>query len=108
GAAGQEIDQTSKTLGTPNQTIVLARSEGHGPRMAPAFEEMAGNVPFPELYPNKRAAEIAVFKTPNGGAGFSVGSMAGGGSLAEKSYENGASRLTSNVLSRFLEPAAPL
>jgi N,N-dimethylformamidase len=48
---------------------------------------------------------MVFFETPNGGAVFSVGSIAYCGSLSPNNYQNAASRLTENVLRRFLEPA---
>jgi N,N-dimethylformamidase len=103
-AAGQEIDQTNADLGTPAHTVVLARSERHGPQMVCAMEEMEGNVPIPDFYPSKAAAEVVFFETPNGGAVFAVGSMAWCGSLAHNDYDNSVSAITKNALTRMLDP----
>lgn len=103
-AAGQEIDQTNADRGTPAHSVVLARSENHGPKMVYAIEEMAGHMPFPERYAAKVGAEVVFFETPNGGAVFSVGSMNWCGSLAHDNYRNNVARLTANVLRRFLGP----
>jgi N,N-dimethylformamidase len=45
---------------------------------------------------------MVFFKTLNGGAVFSVGSIAWAGSLSHDSYRNNVSRITRNVLERFL------
>ncbi len=44
------------------------------------------------------------FETPNGGAVFSTGSISYGGSLAHDGYKNNVSRLTENVVKRFVDP----
>jgi N,N-dimethylformamidase len=44
------------------------------------------------------------FETPAGGAVWSTGSISYLGSLAHDDYRNGISRLTANVLRRFLDP----
>ena len=45
-----------------------------------------------------------IFAMPDGGAVFSVGSMAWAGSLSHNQYENNVSRITDNILKRFLSP----
>ena len=47
-------------------------------------------------------SEMAFFETPNGGAVFSVGSISYCGSLSHNNYDNDVSRLTGNVLRRFM------
>jgi N,N-dimethylformamidase len=54
----------------------------------------------------KVRADMVFFKTHNGGAVFSVGSMAWAGSLSHDSYRNNVSRITQNVLGRFLDARA--
>ena len=49
--------------------------------------------------------DLVFFETPNGGAVFSTGSIAWAGSLAHNGYDNNVSRLTENVLRRFLDSA---
>jgi N,N-dimethylformamidase len=43
------------------------------------------------------------FETPNGGAVFATSSIAWAGSLSHNNYQNNVSRITSNVLKRFLD-----
>jgi N,N-dimethylformamidase len=49
-------------------------------------------------------SDIVFFTMPNNGAIFSVGSIAWAGSLWHKNYQNNVSRITENVLRRFLNP----
>ena len=49
-------------------------------------------------------ADMVFYETPNGGAMFSVGSIAYCGSLSAGAYAGNVSRLTANVLRRFLSP----
>lgn len=56
-------------------------------------------------------ADIAFHETPNGGACFSFSSIAYCGSLPWNNCQNNISRLTKNVLDRFMQdgplPAPP-
>ena len=52
----------------------------------------------------KVRADMTFFETPGGGAVFSVGSIAWGGSLPHDGYENNVARISENVLRRFLDP----
>jgi N,N-dimethylformamidase len=48
-------------------------------------------------------ADLAFAETPAGGAIFGVGSIAWCGSLSHNGYDNNVSRITANVLRRFVE-----
>ena len=105
GAAGLELDRVEFKNGTPVNTLKLASSEGHTDLMQLVNEEF-GVVP-----PNLRGtehewvrADLAFFETPAGGAVFSTGSIAWCGSLSHNGYANNVSRITGNVLRRFLDP----
>jgi N,N-dimethylformamidase len=103
GAAGIELDRTDPALGTPPNTLVLARSEDHTASYLPTVEELLIN------YVNQAAVtsvhgEMVFFETPAGGAVFSTGSIAWAGSLSHNDYDNNVARVTANVLRRFLEP----
>ena len=50
-------------------------------------------------------ADMTFFEHPGGGAVFSVGSISWTGSLSHNQYENNVSRITENVLRRFLDQA---
>ena len=47
---------------------------------------------------------MVFFETPDGGGVFSVSSISYAGSLAHNGYNNNISRITENVLRRFLDP----
>ena len=103
GAAGIELDRTDPALGTPPNTLILARSEAHTGSYVSAVEELLINyVGQAEISP--AYAEMVFFETPSGGAVFSTGSIAWAGSLSHKAYDNSVARLSRNVLKRFLDP----
>jgi N,N-dimethylformamidase len=105
GAAGLELDAVKATLGTPPHALVLASSEAHSDLVMLVNDEF-GVVP-PNLkgseHPDVRA-DMTFFETQGGGAVFSTGSIAWCGSLSWNGYANNVSRITGNVLRRFLEP----
>ena len=84
---------------------MLASSEGHSDLIMLVNEEF-GVVP-PNLrgseHPDVRA-DMVFFETGDGGAVWSTGSIAWCGSLSWNGYANNVSRLTGNVLRRFLDP----
>lgn len=106
GAAGLELDAIRHDLGTPPNTLVLASSEAHSDVIMLVNEEF-GVVP-PNLKgsenPNVRA-DMTFFDNAAGGAVFATGSIAWCGSLSWNGYDNNVSRITGNVLRRFLDPA---
>jgi N,N-dimethylformamidase len=52
----------------------------------------------------KIRSDIVYFETPKGGAVFSAGAITWCASLAHNNYDNNVSRVTENVIRRFLEP----
>jgi N,N-dimethylformamidase len=105
GASGSEIDATDPLLGTPVHALVVARSEGHSANTLICPDEIGFNSPVLDGVQNPRVrADMTFFETPGGGAVFSVGSIAWAGSLPHHAYDNNVSRLTRNVLLRFLDP----
>ena len=104
GAAGLELDGADHDLGTPPNLVVLARSENHTDLILLVNEESAVTTPDMTGSQNdKIRADLAFFETPAGGAVFSTGSIAWCGSLSHGGYDNNISRITRNVLNRFLE-----
>lgn len=103
GAAGEEIDRFDEALGSPPHALVLASAGDFGPDVIKTKEEFLAMVPPDPNDPNVRA-DLVFFETPNGGAVFSTGSIAWASSLAGNNYENDISRITRNVLRRFLDP----
>jgi N,N-dimethylformamidase len=111
GAAGYEIDRYDLALGTPPSTRLLAYSEGHSDNYPHVGEEIFFN--FPMLGGTmdfQVRADIIYFTTKNGGAVFSTSSIAWCGSLLSNDCDNNVSRMTANVLRRFMddEPLPPL
>jgi len=106
GAAGLELDAFNPALGSPPWALVVASSEDHSNAFQLVNEEI--NVSFAgadgRFSPAVRA-DMVFYEHPGGGAVFSTGSIAYVGSLANKGYDNNISRLTLNVLRRFLDPA---
>lgn len=106
GAAGIEIDHADTNLGTPLHALILASSEGHTEAFRLVNEEMSITVPTVTAPVEARIqADMVFFETAGGGAVFNVGSIAWPGSLSHNGYDNNVSRLTANVLRRFVDPA---
>jgi N,N-dimethylformamidase len=106
GAAGLEIDCYDASLGSPPHALTVASSENHSQAFLLVNEEMLSNTRGVDGTLNPRVkADIVFFETPAGGAVFSTGSIAYVASLAHDGYRNNVSRLTRNVLDRFLDPA---
>lgn len=105
GAAGVEIDRADFDLGTPRHALVLATSEGHSESFRLVNEEVSIMIPNVTGPTNERiAADMVFFETVGGGAVFTTGSIAWCGSLSHDGYANNVSRISENVLMRFLDP----
>lgn len=103
GAAGLEIDRADVALGTPAHALVVASSGGHSSNYILAKEEMLSTIPNVTGPENDMIrADMVFFEMPGGGAVFSTGSMTWCASLAPNNYRNNVSRITANVLDRFL------
>jgi N,N-dimethylformamidase len=104
GAAGYELDRVDRSLGSPDQIIVIARSEKHAATYIAVPEEVLTHVSTLSGDPPEALirAEMAYFETPRGGAVFSVGSITFCGSLPFNRFDNDISRLLLNVARRFL------
>jgi N,N-dimethylformamidase len=103
GAAGIELDCLANDLGSPPNMLRLASSIDHSPMMLLVNEEF-GVVPANiggDVNPRVHA-DLAFGETPAGGALFATGSIAWCGSLSHDGYDNNVSRITWNVLRRFL------
>lgn len=100
GAAGMEVDRIRFGNGTPHHTLLLARSEDFD-RPWGVFGGLEKDIYTPRI--SMPRADIAFFETTKGGAVFSVGSMSYMGSLPHNGYDNAISRLTLNVLRRFMD-----
>jgi N,N-dimethylformamidase len=103
GAAGYEIDRLDVVLGTPPHALLLASATGFSDSYQHVIEEVLStdDQQGGSVDPDVRA-DMVFFEGPNGGAVFSVGSIAWCGALSHNGYDNTVSRVTENVLRRFL------
>lgn len=104
GAAGFELDSVDPHWGTPPNALVVAKGIVIDPDYGPVNEDMLV-LRHPKRQEDWSCADMVFFETAAGGAVFSVGSMTFAGSLPVAACGNTASRLTANVLRRFLDPA---
>jgi N,N-dimethylformamidase len=106
GAAGYEIDRADFALGTPPHALILATATGFSDSYQHVVEEILstdgerGGTASPLV-----RADIVYFEGPRGGAVFSVGSIAWCGALSYNGGDNDISRITENVLRRFMDDA---
>lgn len=114
GAAGYEIDRWEPELGSPATTILLASSVGFSDAYKPMVDDVLWYIPGREgKHPDDPQvegephrfvrADMVYVEYPNGGAAFSVGSIAWLGSISYSGGDNTVSRVTANVLRRFAE-----
>lgn len=103
GAAGFELDRADRRLGTPPNTVILARSEAHQDHFVAVPEELLShvNTVTGEAPRDLIRAEIVYFETERGGAVFATGSITFCGSLSHDGYRNNVSRMLGNVVARF-------
>ena len=103
GAAGDELDCIDFDLGTPPHTLLLASASGHGVHYVPVVEDH-NEMSAPVIAAQRTLvrADMVYFETRSGGAVFSTGAITWCGSLSHNSYRNNVSRITENVLRRFL------
>lgn len=104
GAAGLEMDRIDYALGTPPNTMLLACSFGHSQNAMLVPEDLYFAHPGANGEEDAGVRADLVFLTSsNGGAVFSVSSMAWCGSLSHNDYRNNISTITRNVIKRFAE-----
>lgn len=102
GAAGLEIDAANPLHGTPDTAFVLATSVGHSDDVLEARENfnmtsrVLGGARNPKVH-----SDLVLVPRENGGAVFSVGSIAFAGALVNENYSNDVSVLLGNVFDRF-------
>ena len=113
GAAGYEMDRADQSLGTPPHALVLASSVDHSEVYDATIDEKSAfragpdgvgpsTPPSPGIVHPFIRADIVYFETANGGAVFSVGSIGWRSCLSYNNYDNTVSRITENVLRRFV------
>lgn len=103
GASGQEIDRADVALGTPPGTFLLASAyrQDDSYKVVPEEIEFMFDGLGGTEHPNVRA-DMTYFETPGGGAVFAASSIAWSGALSFAAYQNDVSRITANVLDRFI------
>ena len=110
GAAGFELDRADKRLGTPDGAIIVAQSEDHPPEAPWVLvpEEQLTHIATltGETWKQLVRADMTFFTVAGGGAVFSTDSITYCGSLPHNGFENNISRVTRNVLDRFLDASA--
>jgi N,N-dimethylformamidase len=104
GAAGDEVDRYDESLGSPPETLRLATTEGkHSDYYQLVIEDCAymlsgrGGTQEPRV-----RADLTYLADPQGGSVFSAGSINWIGSLMWNDGDNNVSRITSNVITRFI------
>ncbi len=104
GAAGFELDRVDYGLGSPLNTVVLASSETYPDHFVLVPEEILSHQKTRTGDPVDKLirSDMVIFETPQNGFVFSVGSITYCGSLPWNGFNNNISRLTQNVLERFL------
>jgi len=104
GASGAEIDATDPLMGTPAHALVVAQSEGHSANTLICPDEIGFHyVGMDGLQSPLVRADMTFFETRGGGAVFSTASITWAASLAHNGYDNNVSRLTGNVVRRFID-----
>jgi N,N-dimethylformamidase len=105
GAAGYEIDRHDPAFGSPAGSVVLATSRGmHPASYLLVVEDMQTTIPQIDGTTSSLVrADVTVVPYPGGGMVFSVGSCSWCGSLSADEYDNDVSRITANVLHRFMQ-----
>ena len=105
GAAGSEIDRYELLHGTPPHARLIAMSEPFSDNYPLVQEEVYFMTPGLGGTQNALVrADMVFFTTPNNGAVFSTGSIAFGGALPCKNFDNNVSRLLKNIVDAFSKP----
>ena len=104
GAAGLELDWASRAYGTPPHALIVATSEQHTDAYIRVNEDIGHMLPAIGGLDDPRVhADVVFFETPRGGAVFSTGSIGWSSALFHNNHDNNVSRITRNVLDRFLD-----
>ena len=110
GAGGDEVDRLDYAQGTPANALLLATATGFSDVYLYVPEDVFYDQTYPtesgqstKAHPHVRA-DMVFFELPSGGAVFSTSSITWNGALSHNQYQNNVSRITENVLRRFLDP----
>ena len=109
GAAGYEIDRADYALGTPPHALVLATATGFSDSYQHAIEEIitTDGAQGGSVHPLVKS-DVVYFEGPNDGPCFRLGRSPGSGRSPYNSYDNNVSRITGNVLRRFVSEPSKL
>ena len=106
GCVGLEIDRWDADLGSPAHSVILATSAGIDAGGLLSGEEYITTTRALDGTQNANVrADMVIFTNNGGGAVWSTGSIAWATSLLWNGGNNDVSRITENVLRRFLDPA---
>lgn len=103
GAAGWEVDRAEVGLGTPSHAIVAATA-----RLADdSYQQILHELEAPGFHASgtvnaANRADMTYLEYPNGGAVWTPGSILWCGALYHANFDNSVSRITENVLRKFL------
>lgn len=105
GCAGWEVDRADTARGTPSHALVVATAKHFSSSYHWTKENLthAHSAINGETCPFVRS-DMVFYETAMGGAVFSVSSVAWAGALAHLGYNNNVSRITENVIRRFVDP----
>jgi N,N-dimethylformamidase len=105
GSAGWEVDRADTALGTPRHALIVAEATEFSSAYHWVKEEFnhTHSAIDGDTCPMVRC-DMMFFETPKGGAVFSTSSISWAGALAHEGYANNVSRITANVVKRFLDP----
>ncbi|WP_299844600.1 N,N-dimethylformamidase beta subunit family domain-containing protein [uncultured Roseovarius sp.] len=104
GAAGFELDHMDARLGTPENTVLLARSVTREQGFMLVPEEQLTHLTnlTGGSESDAKHADMILAEYPGGGSVFATGSITFCGSLPWNDYDNNISRLLENVMRRNL------
>ena len=105
GAAGYELDRADYNLGTPENSQILASSEGHDEDYVLVPEEHLTHITTVPGEPLDKLlrADMLYYENNNGGKVFSTGSITFCGSLPYNQFKNNISTLLENIVNEFLK-----
>ena len=103
GSSGDEIDRFDIHRGSPEDTLVLARSTGHSDFYQLVGEDVLASRPgLGGRECEDVRSDLTVRRHEGGGWVFSVGSICFTGSISHRDYDNNVARLLGNALKEFL------
>ncbi|WP_421111852.1 N,N-dimethylformamidase beta subunit family domain-containing protein [Solicola sp. PLA-1-18] len=103
GSSGDELDRFDLDRGSPEETLVLARSTGHSDYYQLAGEDLlATRAGVGGAECDDVRSDLTLLPHPGGGWVLSVGSICFSGSISHHGYDNNVARLLGNALSGAL------